>query len=119
MLGLPQKTLQTIKRILTRQKSEVEKNLRQVEKDDPATTPSLAEASEPGTDSFVADAHRRAIALRQQLINLASNIKAALVRIKQGTYGRCQKCGKQIEVSRLLVMPTANLCLSCSKKITS
>lgn len=116
MLDLPQKTLQTIKRYLLKEKSEVEQNLKEVELDDPATTPSLAESSEPGTDSWIADSHGRVIAFKDQLKTLAGRIKTALYQIKKGSYGQCERCGQAIEAKRLLAIPTASLCLSCSKK---
>lgn len=117
MLDLPQKTLQTIKRYLLKKRSEVEQNLKEVELDDPATTPSLAESSEPGTDSWIADSHGRIMALKEQLKRLATSIKSALNKIRSGTYGRCERCGKSIEAKRLLAMPTATLCLACSQKL--
>lgn len=118
MLNLPRNSLNLIKKYLLRQQRQVEKNLEEVEKDDPATTPALAETSEPGTDSWVAEAHTRTIALKEQLKALGGSIGAALVRIKNGTYGVCLRCKKRIETSRLLAMPTAQYCLSCSKKVT-
>jgi len=42
-------------------------------------------------------------------------IKNTLERIKKGTYGICQTCGKKIEVKRLKVCPEANTCIKCSK----
>lgn len=114
MLGLSAKTLQTIKKHLIRKQKEVEKELLAVEGDDPATSPALAETSEPGTDSWLADAHARTLALRGQLINAAQSVKKALLKIRKKTYGICDNCGKQIEAARLEVMPTASLCLSCS-----
>lgn len=118
MLNLPRNSLNLIKKYLLRQQRQVEENLKEVEKDDPATTPSLAETSEPGTDSWMAEAHTRTVALREQLKKLAGSIGAALGRIKNGTYGTCLRCKKRIETSRLLAMPTAEYCLSCSKKIS-
>lgn len=116
MLKLPQKTLENIKKILTRQKSEVETNLKEVEKNDPALSPSLAESSEPGTDSWIAEAHTKTIAFKDQLKKISDSIKNALLRMRKGTYGKCERCGKPIETSRLSAIPIATLCLSCSKK---
>lgn len=116
MLNLPQKTLDTIKKYLLKQQREVEKNLKAVEQDDPLTAPSVAESSEPGTDSFLAEAHGRTMALGGELKGLGVSIKKALLKMRRGTYGKCEKCGKQIEVNRLIAMPTAEYCLSCSVK---
>ncbi|MBI3443659.1 TraR/DksA C4-type zinc finger protein [Candidatus Woesebacteria bacterium] len=118
MLNLPQKTVENIKKILTRKQVEVEKNLRQVVKDDPATSLSVAETSEPGTDSSIADSHTKTVVLEAQLEKERTSIKEALVKIKNGTYGKCESCGKSIQISRLLVMPTAKYCIFDSKKIS-
>lgn len=116
MLNLPQKTLNHIKKYLQRQQKTVEKDLEAIEKDDPAVTPVLAETMEPGTASWVAEGHEKTQALVRELKKIGSNIKKSLLQIKQGTYGCCEKCGKQIEKERLQALPTATLCLSCSKK---
>ena len=116
MLDFPRKTIEFIKNILLRQQKEVEKNLKEVELDDPARGDGLAESSEPGTDSFIADSHTRTVVLEEQLKRTNTSIKKALSRIAKGTYGKCEKCSKQIEIARLLAMPTAQYCLSCSKK---
>ena len=117
MLNFPTKTLELIKKYLLRQQREVDKNLKEVEEDDPVKAPSLAESSEPGTDSYIADTHSKAVVLELKLKNAKTSIKEALLKIKKGTYGKCEKCKKQIEIGRLLAMPTAQYCLTCSKKI--
>lgn len=116
MLNFPKKTLNYLKKHLIRQKKEVEKNLKEVMEDDPAKDSPLAEPSEPGTDSYIADMHTKSLVLGQELSKTNNSIKAALLKIKDGVYGKCEKCGNQIEVGRLLAMPTAQYCMSCSKK---
>lgn len=116
MLKLPHKSINLIKKYLLRQQKEVEKNLKEVKSDDPATTPSLVETSEPGTDSYIADTHGKSLVIEKELTNAKTGIIAALQKIKNATYGKCEKCGKQIGIGRLLAMPTAKYCLSCSNK---
>lgn len=116
MLNLPQKTLNRIKSVLLRKQKEVEKNLKTVEKDDPVKADALEETVEPGTASWLADAHGRTVALGGELKNAGVSIRKALSKIRKGTYGQCEKCGKQIDVRRLLAMPIASLCLKCSQK---
>jgi len=116
MLGFPTKTINYIKNLLIRQQKEVEKNLKEVQDDDPVKSDSLAESSEPGTDSYIADAHTKIVVLEGELKKAHTSIKTALSKIGKGTYGKCEKCNKHIEVGRLLAMPTAQYCLSCSKK---
>ena len=118
MLGFPTKTLNTIKKLLQRQQKQIEKNIKEVDEDDPVKSPSLAESSEPGTDSYIADIHTKTLVLKNNLTLLSKNIQKALLKIRAGTYGKCEKCKKGIELGRLLAMPTAAYCFTCSKKAT-
>lgn len=120
MLNLPRETINKITKGLQRQQKSVKKQLAGIEKDDPITNKDLApEASESGTDSWMADVHGRLTSLKNDLTTLSKRIADSLVRLRKGTYGKCEKCNKQIEVERLEAMPTASLCLSCSKKKNS
>jgi DnaK suppressor protein len=49
--------------------------------------------------------------LEGHLEDILKNIDEALKRIKNGTYGICEKCGKKIDRARLEVYPAANLCV--------
>lgn len=118
MLSLPRQTLDKIKRYLLRQKKDVDARIKTIEKDDPVLAAGVEEAPESGTDSWTADVHTRLVAIKDDLGGLSRKITGALARIKHGTYGKCENCGKQIEAERLEAMPTATLCVSCSKKIT-
>lgn len=42
-------------------------------------------------------------------------IEQALSRIKNKTYGICQKCGKKIKIERLKAYPEASLCIKCTE----
>ncbi len=41
-------------------------------------------------------------------------IKAALVRIEEGEYGHCQKCGAEIGKARLDLLPFTPFCKDCA-----
>lgn len=105
-----------IKQVLLRQQSKVEQQLKTLEKDDPVVDMSLAESSEPGTDSWLAEAHSRMVAMKENLGSALDNTRKALAKINVGKYGKCENCGKMIEDKRLEAFPTATLCISCSKK---
>jgi DnaK suppressor protein len=42
-------------------------------------------------------------------------IDRALVKIETGSYGRCERCGKDIVVARLQAVPVATTCLACGE----
>ncbi|WP_068829158.1 TraR/DksA family transcriptional regulator [Pseudomonas sp. BMS12] len=40
----------------------------------------------------------------------------ARLRLAEGTYGQCQRCGEPIEPARLQALPAAECCLACADK---
>jgi RNA polymerase-binding transcription factor DksA len=44
------------------------------------------------------------------------DVEHALKRIDEGTYGKCEACGKDIEDDRLAVIPAARFCLEDQTK---
>lgn len=113
----PQLNIDKIKSTLLSQQKKVEQEIKAIDEDDPVTTRGgLAESSEPGTDSWMADVHGRAVAVKHSLSTLLARTKQALNSIKSGKYGKCERCGKPIEADRLEAMPTATLCIACSGK---
>ena len=55
------------------------------------------------------------LSVEGQLVFLLNKVNRALETIKEGTYGRCAKCSKNIEGGRLAIMPYAELCIGCRK----
>lgn len=45
-----------------------------------------------------------------------TDIRAALARIHEGTYGLCTACGEAVSPERLAALPEAALCLVCANK---
>jgi RNA polymerase-binding transcription factor DksA len=43
-------------------------------------------------------------------------IDRALAKMDEGHYGRCEKCRRDIEIKRLKVLPSTNLCKRCAKQ---
>ena len=52
--------------------------------------------------------------LEQVRLEEAREIRAALQRIADGTYGTCASCGAEIAPARLKAQPTATLCINCA-----
>ena len=53
-------------------------------------------------------------ALRTDTVDDLAAIEAALERMRDGVYGVCVHCGRQIGEARLRARPTAELCISCA-----
>lgn len=53
------------------------------------------------------------LALENRTRQEIAAVEHALEKIKKGTYGLCDNCGKKIAPERLEALPQASLCLSC------
>ena len=63
-----------------------------------------------GTDNFE---HEQTLSFIQADSTILDYIEEALVRIKDGTYGVCETCGKPIPKVRLNVLPYTADCVHC------
>lgn len=57
------------------------------------------------------------VSLRRGHQRALEEVEQALQRIKNGTYGRCERCQQEIDFARLKAVPQATLCMSCQKLI--
>ena len=60
-----------------------------------------------------------ALRLGERESQMVADIDQALLRIEEGTYGVCAKCGKPIDERRLEAMPTARYDAACQTAIES
>lgn len=54
------------------------------------------------------------VAAHEQLLIQLEELDRALVKLDEGTYGVCDRCGAAIPEGRLEVHPTAVLCVACA-----
>lgn len=55
-------------------------------------------------------------ALAGSLREALTDVDAALVKLDNGTYGVCERCGQQISADRLEAKSAARLCMECATK---
>jgi len=89
--------------------------IRRLKKEDPFANEDRAIIVEPATDAASLLGHEQAVILEDKLKSDLKEIELALAKIKDGTYGLCERCGKKIEAGRLAVKPQATYCLKCRK----
>jgi len=69
--------------------------------------------ADQGTDAMEREL---AFMLASKSGRLVYHIDEALRRIRDGSYGACHTCGKDINVERLLAVPHARFCIDCKTK---
>ena len=62
----------------------------------------------------VAAEQGEAMALAGSLQDQLAEVERALHKMDQGTYGICERCGKEINEARLEAIPAARLCIDCA-----
>lgn len=55
------------------------------------------------------------MALRRRTRRKVRSVQEALARFEEGTYGICERCGRQIAEQRLEALPEARLCIDCAQ----
>jgi DnaK suppressor protein len=65
--------------------------------------PPAAETIEPSASESTVDA----------IDHVLGQVEQALVRLDEGTYGRCATCGASIDDARLVEEPTTQACAGC------
>ena len=59
------------------------------------------------------------LSLEQTLDAALRDVKKALLRIEENTYGICAYCKKPIDPRRLIARPTSRTCINCKERVTS
>jgi RNA polymerase-binding protein DksA len=65
---------------------------------------------------FDAEGLDRNLALAENEAGILREVEAALERIEQGTYGKCQQCGEEIAAARLDALPYTPFCVRCAEE---
>lgn len=54
---------------------------------------------------------------RERAAERVNQLSAALRRLHEGNYGRCERCGEPIEPARLAAIPEATTCRDCQEAL--
>jgi RNA polymerase-binding transcription factor DksA len=81
----------------------------------PEGTAADAPAREPTSTSTEGE-EEVALAALQAEERLLAEARAALARIEEGTFGRCEQCGRGIGKARLDAVPYARCCVGCARE---
>jgi RNA polymerase-binding transcription factor DksA len=56
------------------------------------------------------------LALMERAEQKLAEVDEALGQLDMGIYGRCERCGKQIDPERLAVLPHTTVCTQCAQR---
>jgi DnaK suppressor protein len=84
----------------------------EIESDD-----SLGYSNHMADDATEAFEQAKDLALLQNAERLLEQVRDALGRLDDGTYGKCENCGQSIDPARLEALPYVTLCLRCQQRL--
>lgn len=70
-------------------------------------------AADAGSELFE---RQKELSLRENAEGRLQDVEDALRKLDDGTYGRCEICGREIPKARLQAVPTARLCLDDQRR---
>ena len=114
--AVSQKELDDLRERLLTEQAELQEQLTTIEEQTFATSQSDL-SGEVSFDEENADAgtftfeRERDLSIENNVRDLLRKIERALVRMDEGTYGICSRCGKPIEKARLKALPYVDLCI--------
>lgn len=98
--------------------TELRQHAQHVSDDQAAALDAAGEDAKESADVSMKDVTQEiALKLGDQESQMVADIDQALLRIEEGSYGVCARCGKPIDERRLEAMPTARYDAECQAKI--
>jgi DnaK suppressor protein len=102
--------------MLEERRRDIHEKLRSLRESLPAEPPDVRDAEEQSVDDFVREVD---LTLMQMKSETLKKIDEAILRLEEGTYGRCQECDGEIAAPRLRALPFAALCRGCQEEAES
>jgi DnaK suppressor protein len=94
---------------------EAERRRLTVDLDQPPETPAQMTYGSQAAAASEVFAQQRDLALRGKSGKALELVENALIRLDDGTFGLCLRCGAPIPEGRLEVLPWAAFCLTCQQ----
>ena len=97
---------------------ELRRHTEHVRDEQQAALDSADDGVKDSVDMSLMDVNKEiAFRLGERESQMVVDIDQALQRIDEGTYGQCERCGKQIDERRLEAMPTARYDAKCQAEV--
>ena len=98
--------------------AELRRHARQVSEEQANAIESADDGAKESADLALRDViSELSLSLGERESQMIADIDQALLRMKEGSYGRCVKCNRQIDERRLEAVPTARYDAACQAAI--
>jgi len=116
---LDKKTVDKIKNELIEREKQVTSELKDISADGGKKVKFPEYGSKSDENAQEIDEYTTNLATDKVLESSLKDIRGALARIEDGTYGNCKYCKKEIGKKRMIARPVASACIDCKTKLQS
>ena len=119
---MDKRNLKIFKELLLKKKAELQKGIQHIADDALKTSQRDAAGDLSAYSLHMADVatdnydREFSLGLADKEQGTVHRIDAAIEKIGEGTFGNCELCNKKISVTRLKIVPYAELCVPCQEK---
>ncbi len=112
---MSQKAIEPVRQILEKRRDQLRGSLFQLEQYGRIIEDEVApEVLDPAGSRLSNEVLTRRLATERTLLQ---NVESALNRIREGSFGRCVSCAKEISAKRLEAVPWVRYCIHCQEKL--
>ena len=102
-----------VQKILLKEKENLVGQIKYYKSEDPFLAEDRDMTSTLDDDITENEGHDRIEATKVEMERRLVKVNSALERLEKGKYGKCVNCGAESPEERLVIMPSADLCISC------
>lgn len=117
---MTKKVKEALEQKLNAEKESLEKELSSFSKEDSnlkgdwATKFPKFDGGDMESEADEVQEYEKLLSVERSLEKRLKDVNLAIEKIKKGTYGICDKCGKKIDAKRLEACPEARFCIKCN-----
>ena len=109
-------TSEKYRKILLNEKERLEHERRSILGQHSETAEEIAD-NHPGDAGSETFERTKELAIDAHMREVLEHIDDALRKVDEGTFGKCDRCGRQISAYRLKEIPYASLCIECQERV--
>jgi DnaK suppressor protein len=107
--------LERLRRALIEERDRLRSGIGDTSPESLATEENVGTGNHQAEDATAAFDQASLLSLRRGQEFTLDAVEHALHRIERGTFGVCERCGQEIDFSRLKAKPHAALCMACQR----
>ncbi len=112
---LPKQFMSNLKDKLMSKEKKLNEEQKALIRDDPYLQQGRSTDNAETMDDVLEDTGKIVTDARMGIVrNMKTQVRKALAAIKLGRYGKCELCGRSIDIARLRAYPEATTCIDCA-----